>query len=805
MKIEELLAKRIVVLDGAMGTELQKRGMPSGVSPEIWGTENPHVIQGIHETYLDAGADVIYTCTFGGNGLKLGQYGPSDTFEINRELAVIAKKASGGRGFIAGDIGPTGHFVEPFGDLGFDDAVEIFKEQARGLLAGGVDLFVIETMIDIQEARAALIAVKELTDIFTVVTMTYEKDGLTLNGTDPVAALITLQSLGANAVGCNCSTGPEEMKELIAAMKPYATVPLVAKPNAGMPELVKGRTIFNVNPEQFAYFGKELARVGGNLIGGCCGTTPDHIRELKAGIDKQKHLIPLRKSISALSSPRKAAIFSKENPVALIGERINPTGKKELQRELLEGKVTIVQKMAGEQAREGADLLDVNVGVAGIDQGKTMGDVVKLLATTSELPLVIDSTDLGAIERALRLYPGRALLNSISGEKKKMERFLPVAARYGAMFILLPLDDSGVPERAEGRIDIIQDVYEKARALGFAKEDIVVDGLVMAVSSNPDAPGEALKVVEWCSGEFGSLSVLGLSNVSFGMPERKWLNAAFLTMAMSKGVSMVIANPADEELIDLKIAADVLVKRDVDASRYISRFSKPAKEVKGATLKKEISLAERVTSSIMDGNREEIESLLKEAIESGERAERLLQEYMIPAITKVGQLFDRREYFLPQLLAGAETMKRGVAFLDPYLREGESAAEKKGSVVMATVKGDVHDIGKNIVSLMLDNHGFDVIDLGKDVPAERIVEEIKRSRPCIVGLSALMTTTMVNMREVIERAKNEGITCSFMVGGAVVNEKYALSIGAHYARDGVDAVRVAEALRKGEKSKPSSL
>lgn len=795
MKIEDLLVKRLVLLDGAMGTELQKRGMPSGVSPEFWCTKNSHVIEGIHKTYLDAGADIIYSCTFGGNGLKLGQYGLSETFEINRRLAAIAKDISKGKGLIAGDIGPTGHFVEPFGDLVFDDAVEIFKEQARGLLAGGVDLFVIETMIDIQEARAALIAVKELTDLFTLVTMTYERDGLTLNGTDPVAALVTLQSLGADAVGCNCSTGPEEMKGLIEAMKPYASVPLVAKPNAGMPELVGGRTTFRMNPERFASCMKEIVRVGANLVGGCCGTTPDHIRILKKALKKEESQPPLCESICAVSSSRRAVLFNRDKPVVIIGERINPTGKKELQEELRKGRMACVQKMAGEQAREGADLLDVNVGVAGIDQEKTMEDVVKLLAVISELPIVIDSTDLRVIEKALRLYPGRVLLNSISGEKQKMEKFLPVAAKYGAMFILLPLNDKGVPARAKGRIDIILDVYEKARRLGFTKEDIVVDGLVMAMSSNPDAPGETLRVVEWCSDEFGSLSVLGLSNVSFGMPERRWLNAAFLTMAMSKGVSMVIANPAAEELINLKIAADALIKRDRDASRYIARFSQSAKEVKGTKLKKEISLTERVTTAIMDGNREDIELFLKEAIKSGENAESLLHHCMIPAITKVGQLFDRREYFLPQLLAGAETMKRGVAFLDPYLRGRRSAAENNGYILMATVKGDIHDIGKNIVCLMLDNHGFNVIDMGKDVPAERIVEEIKKSNPFLVGLSALMTTTMVQMGEVIERTRDEGITCSFMIGGAVVNDNYASSIGAHYAKDGVDAVRVAKALR----------
>ena len=798
MKIQELINERVVVLDGAMGTELQARGMPSGVSPESWCTEHPHIVRGIHEAYLEAGADIIYSCTFGGNRLKLSQYGLSDTAEINRKLATIAREACRGRGLVAGDIGPTGHFIEPFGDLGFDEAIEIFKEQIGGLLAGGVDLFIIETMMDIQEARAALIAVRELTDIFTMVTMTYEQDGLTLNGTDPVAAVVTLQSLGAHAVGCNCSTGPIEMKALIEAMKPCATVPVVAKPNAGMPELIDGHTVFPMKPERYAARMKDLVRAGGNLVGGCCGTTPEHIRTLKGVLATEQSEPPRRRAISAVSSPRKAVIFSGDRPVMLIGERINPTGKKQLQEELRQGRMTCIQNMVGEQTREGADLLDINVGVAGIDQEQTMAEVVKLLATTSDLPVVIDSTNLGAIERALRLYPGRVLLNSISGEREKMDKFLPVAAKYGAMFILLPLDDSGVPDSAEGRIDIIGQVFERAETSGFTKEDIVVDGLVMALSSNPEAPGETLKVVEWCSREFGSLTVLGLSNVSFGMPERTWLNAAFLAMAVSKGVSMVIANPAARELLDIKVAADALLTRDRDASRYIARFSQPAQGAPAATQKSGMSPTDGVTAAIMEGNREDIAPLLERAIASGVTADSLLHECMIPAITVVGQRFDRREYFLPQLLAGAETMKRGVAFLDPYLREGNREMEKKGSILMATVKGDIHDIGKNIVCLMLDNHGFDVIDLGKDVSAERIVEEIKKSRPFLVGLSALMTTTMVQMREIIEGARDEGIDCSFMIGGAVVNEGYATSIGAHYAKDGVDAVRVAGALRQDQ-------
>jgi len=790
--VKNLLKRRILVLDGATGTELQKRGMPSGVCPEIWCLENSHVIGRVHSDYRKSGADVVYTCTFGANRIKLGQYGVSDVVEMNRELAFIARHAIGKRVLVAGDIGPMGHFVKPFGDLDFEEAVDIFKEQVRGLAEGGVDLFIIETMMDIQEARAALIAVKEITDMFTMVTMTYEKDGRTLNGTDPVTALITLQSLGADAVGCNCSTGPAEMIQLIATMKPYATVPLVAKPNAGMPELIGDKTVFNMEPEEFAAYGKEFISRGVNILGGCCGTAPDHIRKLKEEITGRKPLAPVRKSVSAVSSSRKTVVFEQNKHLLIIGEGVNPTGKKTLQEELLEGKMTLVRQIARWQEKKSADLLDVNVGVPGIDEQKTMEGVINLLATVSNLPLVIDSSSIKVIEAALRLYPGRALINSITGEKEKLSKLLPLAARYGAMLILLPLDDRGVPETAKGRKEIIKDVFKEARNYKFTKDDIIVDGLVMAVSSNPHASLEALETVEWCSGNFKCHTLLGLTNVSFGMPQRKWLNAAYLAMAAGRGLTMAIANPEVEELMNIKAATDVLGNRDEDAAVYLARFTKTVPKEEKGVLQKAITPAEKAFRNVLEGNREEIESVLSEALREGASAAKLVHEVMIPAITEVGELFDKKEYFLPQLIASAETMKKGLAYLDPYLRDDKSAQEQKGCVVIATVKGDIHDIGKNIVALMLSNHGFDIIDLGKDVPAERIVEEVKRSGSEIVALSALMTTTMVNMKQIIDAVRNEELKCSFMAGGAVVTKSYADSIGAYYAKDGVEAVRVAE-------------
>ncbi len=794
MSLKDRIKERIIILDGATGTELQKKGMPAGACPEIWCLENSAIIGAVHASYRDAGADIVTTATFGANRVKLSQYGTHDVARVNRDLALLARRAVGEGVLVGGDIGPTGRFVRPFGDLDFEDAVEVYKEQVRGLLEGGVDLFLIETMIDIQETRAALIAVKELTDTFTSVTMTYEAHGRTLNGTDPVTALITLQSLGADAVGCNCSTGPEEMLGLIEAMKPWATIPLVAKPNAGMPELIDGATLFTMGADTFASFGAQFVSNGANLLGGCCGTTPECIRRLKEAVAGMQPVPPVRGSVSAVSSARSSVMLEGQRALSIVGERINPTGKKPLQEELREGRMSLVRTMAKEQEKMGASLLDVNVGMPGIDQKKAMLEAIGSLAVASDLPLVIDSSDSDVIEAALRLYPGRALINSISGEREKTERLLPVAAKYGAMFILLPLTEGNVPETAEERRKIIEGVFEKAAALGFTKADIVVDGLVMAASSNLKAPTETLKTVEWSSDVFKVNTIIGLSNVSFGMPERPSLNAAFLAMAVSKGLTMAIANPGVDEVMNSSVAADLLAGRDKDAAAYIRHFSRRPQEAKVKGSLSSEAPADPVFQAVLDGNRDDMEAVLSRALEAGGNARKIVDESMIPAITEVGTLFDRREYFLPQLIASAEAMKKGIAYLEPWLPDAGPSKRQKGRIVIATVRGDVHDIGKNIVALMLRNQGFEVIDLGKDVPAETIIREAARIKPAVIALSALMTTTMVNMEEVIALARQQSLGCQFMVGGAVVTKSYAVSIGAHYAKDGVEAVRVAEKL-----------
>ena len=793
VKIKNLLNKQIVILDGATGTELQKKGLPAGVCPEIWCLENPAVLQDVHASYQKAGAQVVYTCTFGANRFKLKQYSvKKDVYTVNLELAKLAKQACGEKALVAGDIGPTGLFIEPFGPLAFEEAVDAFREQARGLIDGGCDLIVIETMIDIQETRAALLAVKELSNIFTMVSMTYEKDGHTLGGTPPPSALITLQSLGADAVGCNCSAGPEQMVEFIAAMKPYATVPLLAKPNAGMPRLEGLKTVFDMDARAFAAFARKLTAAGANLLGGCCGTTPAHIAALAKAIGNRKSVKPRRTSISALSSARSFLYLDDRKPLFVIGERINPTGKKALQQELMEGKLSIIRQMAQEQEAQGASLLDINVGQPGIDEVQTIKKVVGLLSTSTRLPLVIDSSKVETIEAALRIYPGRMLINSISGEKEKLARLLPIAAKYGAMFILLPLTDGDIPKTAKKRQAVIQSIFQKAQKFGFTKDDFVVDGLVMAVASDAGAAKETLATVNWCRKVFKSKTILGLSNVSFGMPGRPWLNAAFLAMAQYCGLTMAIANPASVELMNVKKASDTLIAKDQATLNFINHFAQQSTDVLPKNVAADHSPEEKVTAAILDGDREHITDLIEAVLKTGRTANQLVDEMMIPAIVRVGDLYEKKIYFLPQLMAAAEAMKKALAYLEPHLKK--TAAADKGKVLLATVRGDIHDIGKNIVALLLRNYGYRVIDLGKDVSDQVIIDAVKKEKPDVIGLSALMTTTMVNMKDIIGLARTQGITTDFLVGGAVVTEAYAASIGASFAKDGVAAVRAVDQL-----------
>lgn len=561
-EFRDLIAKQIIMLDGATGTELSARGMPQGVCPEKWILENPSAIRDVQCAYEGAGSRILYAPTFGGNRLKLEEFGlAGQCFEINRDLALLSKQNLNSA-YVFGDLAPTGLFVQPNGELAFEDAVDVYKEQVKGLLAGGVDGFVVETMMDLQEARAALLAVKESCDLPVMVTMTFDENQVTLTGCDPVACLVALQSLGADAFGCNCSTGPEKMLEVIKMLKPHARIPLVAKPNAGMPKLVDGKACFDMGPDEFGGYVKQLTAAGVNILGGCCGTTPGHINAASTVAAECTPVSVNKQAISAISSSRKCRLLDFKQPFSVIGERINPTGKKALQAELRDGKMGIVKQFAFEQGAKGADILDVNMGLSGINEQEMMLKALGTVTSASDLPLCIDSTSPEVIEQALRYYPGRALVNSISAEKERLEKTLPIAAKYGAMFILLPLTDDGIPETCADRIKVVETIFDAAQNYGFSKEDLTIDGLIMTISSNQEAANVSLDLIEWSRYEFGVNTVCGLSNVSFGMPQRKWINSAFLGMAMGRGLTMAIANPSSDILMETVRAGNRIRNND---------------------------------------------------------------------------------------------------------------------------------------------------------------------------------------------------------------------------------------------------
>ena len=789
-----LLNDRVLILDGATGTELQKNGLPSGVSPEKWVLDNPDALLSLQREYFQAGSTAVLSFTFGGNRPKLEEYGLGDAVrDINRRLVRISREAAGKDGLVAGDISATGKFVQPFGELPFETAVNHYKEQVAALLEGGVDFFIIETMIDLQEARAALLAVKETCDLPVCVSMTFNEDGRTLTGTDPVSALITLQALGADAVGCNCSTGPLNMLEFVRAMRPYSKVPLLAKPNAGLPRLINAKTVFDMGAEEFGRYGSQLAEAGVAMLGGCCGTDPSYIRELQSNIKGIKPLLRPQPAFSAVTSIRKTVQIGPEFPVTIIGERINPTGKKVLQEELKEGKTTEVRRLAMEQTARGAAILDINVGMHGINEAEKMTDLVQLLSTCVEAPLCLDSSDTFVLEAALRIYPGRALINSISAEKTKLAKLLPIAAKYGAMFILLPLNDEGIPKTARERELLVETVYNRACDFGYTKQDIIVDGLVMTVSADQEAAAETLDLVRWCSREFQVNALIGLSNVSFGLPERALINNAFLAMAIGGGLTAVIADPSSEGMVPIKMASDVLTGKDQNSLRYIASHSAKIKSADASPRSVTVrSMLEQIFDAVLTGDREVIGPLLQKALSQGHKPNSLMNLQLMPAIAKAGELFESRQYFLPQLIQSAEAMKKAFEFLEPFLKAETADAPAKAHIVLATVKGDIHDIGKNIVALMLRNYGFIVHDLGKDVDAALIINKARETGAKIIGLSALMTTTMVQMKIVIDLARAECPQCKFLIGGAVVNQAFADEIGADaYAGDAHMAVKIA--------------
>ena len=824
----------ILYLDGATGSNLVKAGMPSGVCPEQWILEHQDVMLQLQKDYVQAGTNILYAPTFTANRVKLAEYHlEKNMTSMIRDLVAISKKAAestpGHPVYVAGDLTMTGEQLKPMGKMELETLIDIYKEQILCLVDAGADLLVVETMMSLAETRAALIAAKEVCDLPVIATLTFEADGRTLFGTDAKTAAIVLESLGASAIGANCSTGPAQMESIISEMVSHTRIPVIAKPNAGLPFLDEnGTTCYNMEAEEFAEEMEVLVNAGATILGGCCGTTPEFIRQIheRFGTDAKVAASRRPDGIRYLTSERITHSFGLDDGFFVVGERINPTGKKALQAQLREGSFEKVIQFAEEQEACGAKVLDINMGMSGIDEKASMLRALEEVSGVTNLPLSLDSSYVEVLEAALRNYPGRALVNSVSLETEKFEKLLPIVAKYGAMFILLPLSDAGLPKDIEEKKEIIHKIYDRALSLGMCKEDIVVDGLVATVGANPKAALETLETIRYCK-ENGFATICGLSNISFAMPERSFVNTAFLTLAIQAGLTMAIANPSQELLMSCALAADLLLNKEEAALRYIEYAGgvRERREEKEAELAKKLALLEnqgttaktgtagnaakeatadngpqinemqdKLKTAVLKGNRNGIVKITKEALESGEKPAELLNQVLLPAINQVGEFFDQGKYFLPQLIASAEAMKNSIEVLEPLLQTGGTGDEMP-VVVIATVEGDIHDIGKNLVALMLKNHGFHVIDLGKDVPQAKILESAKEHHAEFIALSALMTTTMQRMREIVAAAKEEGITAKIIIGGAVITQEYADEIGADgYSKDAADAVKLAKSL-----------
>ena len=771
-----------------------------GVCPEDWIYHHKDAIVSLQKAYVEAGTQILYAPTFTANRIKLAEYDMEDRLEeLNRAMVRYSREAAGDRAFVAGDLTMTGRQLYPVGDLMFEDLVDVYKEQVRAILKEGVDLFVIETMMSLQECRAALLAVKETCDLPVMISLTYNEDGRTLYGTSPEIAMVVLEHMGADIVGVNCSTGPLAMIPLVKATLPYADIPIMVKPNAGMPELENGETVYKMTPEEFADACEQLVDAGASVVGGCCGTRPDHIKAL-ADRMRGKKVEPIqKKNRPVLTSERGFVEVTLDGGFKVVGERINPTGKKALQEELRSGSMQMVRQFARDQEIAGAAILDVNMGTNGIDEKATMLDAIYEVISTVDLPLSIDTSYVDVMEAALRIYPGRALINSISCEAEKMKELLPIAKKYGAMFVLLPLSQAGLPKDLDEKKGHIASVLEAARAIGLQDNDAVVDVLVATVGANPSAALECFETISYCKDTLHLPTICGLSNISFGMPQRIFVNTAFLNVALSKGLTMAIANPSQELLMYTALATDLLLGKEGASERYLGIVPTTAMKMVGSKdVKVDSQTKEEAHHPIFDcvvkGDKESIIQEVKKEVEAGEKPSAVIEKYLIPGINQVGEYYDNKKYFLPQLIAGANAMKEAMEYLEPLLLAGKKD-EAKATVVIATVEGDIHDIGKNLVVLMLKNYGYRVFDMGKDVPAESIVNKAIEENAQIIGLSALMTTTMMRMKDVVDLAKEKGCQAKIIIGGACITESFAEEIGADgYSKDASECVKLIDSL-----------
>ena len=781
--ILEKLSYNLLLLDGAMGTMLQKTGLKLGERPEILCLTQPDTILQIHRAYLEAGSQAIYTNTFGASALKLSSTGYTPQQVVSAAVSLARKAAAPFHAMVALDIGPLGTLLEPMGTLSFEEAYRLFQEQ---ILAGAsqADFIVIETMTDLQEMRAALLAAKENSTLPVFCSMSFEENGRTFTGCDIRAMALTLKGLGADVIGINCSLGPDQMYPLVETLTHWTNLPILVKANAGIPVVREGKTIFPVGPKEFAQSMARFLDLGVSILGGCCGTDPTYISEMHRLLEQKTPGVREKVSPCAVCSPSRVVCLDQP---CIVGERINPTGKKFLEDALLHQDYSPIAVLGIEQAQAGADLLDVNVGLPGIDESHALVQVVKTLQEVLDLPLQLDSSSPAALEAALRLTCGRAVINSVNGKEESMSQILPLAKKYGAMVIGLTLDENGIPGSAQGRVAIAQKILNRALSLGIPKERILIDCLTLTVSADSKNAVETLSAVSMVKNQLGLKTVLGVSNISFGLPAREAINPVFFTLALQQGLDLAILNPNQKEMMDALSAYRVLSGQDEGCAQYMRRFSgqDTPKSTPAPSSKMDIDYA------ISHGLTGEAESACRELLSTLPPLE-IVNQRLIPCLDQIGRDYEEGKIFLPQLIQSAEAAKAAFALIREHLRGFGSQESSRGKILLATVEGDIHDIGKNIVKVVLENYGYSILDLGKDVPPAAILAAAQREQVSLVGLSALMTTTVPSMAQTIRLLREHLPACSIMVGGAVLTEEYAKSIGADfYAADAQQSVRFA--------------
>lgn len=770
----------ITILDGGMGTMLQNAGLELGARPEIFGLEHPEILERIQRSYVDAGSRIIYANTFGANAHKLKNTGHTVEELVEANIAA-AKRAADGRAKVALDIGPIGELMEPLGTLSFDTAYDIFKQLVIAGEKAGADLVVFETMTDLYEVKAGVLAAREHSNLPIWVTMSFEANGRTFTGTTVASMAVTLDGLGVDAMGINCSLGPNEIFPLIQEMRLWTDKPLIVKPNAGLPDPATGE--YDMDAAEFTRQMQQYLSLGVNIMGGCCGTTPDFIAGLQTLPEPKEDVRPVRKR--GVCSASQMTDF---DGVRVIGERINPTGKKRFQQALRERDFNYIMERAIEQADAGADILDINVGLPGINEPELMVEVIQAVQSVVSLPLQIDSSDPAAIEAGLRVCNGRAIVNSVNAEDEKLEEILPIVKKYGAAVVGLTMDKSGIPQTAEKRFELAEKILNAAVAIGIPKEDVLIDCLTLTISAQQEQAKETLKAVRMVSEQLGLHCVLGVSNISFGLPKRTHITTSFLTQAMYCGLDLPIINPNQAEIMDTIVSFRALSCEDNQCEAYIERFANVEEEAKTTSAPKEMT----VEAAVLKGLKQETRELTKKLLETMSELD-VINQKLIPALDVVGEKYEKQQIFLPQLINAANAACEGFDLIKDRIAKRGGESVSKGKIIMATVEGDIHDIGKNIVRVVLENYGYQVIDLGRDVPVQKVVDTAIAEDVRLVGLSALMTTTVVSMKKTIEALRASGHPCKVMVGGAVLTPDYAKEIGAdYYAKDAKASVDIAK-------------